>query len=177
MRARLELALLGMTGLVVVAFVLSFAFGIGRPGADALPADPGSARRAAADYMNVPAAAGRVEVLNRSGRAGMARLATERLRARGYDVVYFGNAPASAPDSSVVFDRVGRPEIARGAAAQLGIGRTATQIDTTLYVDATVIIGVEWERGGAGAAGDTTAAALPDRPNFRERVRRLFSRG
>ncbi len=34
----------------------------------------------------------RVEVLNAGGREDMARLATDHLRDRGFDVVYFGNA-------------------------------------------------------------------------------------
>src|SRR2546426_4674170 len=36
-----------------------------------------------------------VEVLNASGRAGLARTATRVLREAGVDVVYYGNAPAT----------------------------------------------------------------------------------
>jgi hypothetical protein len=158
-RARIELALLGACIAAACVFVASFALGVRLPGADARAASDGPAARPKSSYQDVPQAAGRVEVLNRSRRGGMARLATDRLRDGGFDVVYFGNAPESAPDSSIVIDRVGRPEIARAAAARLGITRTVTQVDTTLYVDATVIIGVEWERRDAG--GDSIPSAPP----------------
>jgi hypothetical protein len=174
MRARLETAALALASLAVLAFVLSFALGIRLPRADA-GGDGGVAPRGAADPMGaVRPAIGRVEVLNGSGRTGMARVATERLRTGGYDVVYLGNAPAA--DSSSVIDRVGRPEIARGAASRLGIARTLTAVDTTLYVDATVVIGADWERGSA--AGPAVSAEAPAGPEtgWRHRVRRLFGR-
>ena len=41
----------------------------------------------------------RVEVLNAGGEPGMARMATDQLRDRGFDVVYFGNAESFGRDS------------------------------------------------------------------------------
>jgi hypothetical protein len=176
MRARLEGALLAAAGLAVGAFALSFALGVNLPGGSAPAGDPIAARRAAAGAPEPPPALARVEVLNRSGRPGLARLGTERLRAAGYDVVFFGNAPASVPDTSVVIDRVGRPELARGAAAALGIARTTTQVDSSLHVDASVILGGEWQRAAGATVADTVATA--DRPLTRgQRLRRMLPGG
>jgi hypothetical protein len=66
--------------------------------------------------------------------------------------VYFGNAPASAADSSVVIDRVGDLDIARAVAARLGIRRVISEPDTTLLVEATVVVGVDWRAASEGAA-------------------------
>src|SRR5687768_1490685 len=61
----------------------------------------------------------RVEVLNGGGRQGMARTATDVLRDRGFDVVFYGNATDPDGDSSVVLDRVGRLDLAREVADAL----------------------------------------------------------
>lgn len=100
----------------------------------------------------------RVEVLNAGGRAGMARQATERLRDRRMDVVYFGNAPAV--ERSEVLDRVGRPEWARRAAEALGIGVVRSEPDSTLLVDVTVRLGPDWEP----PAAQERASAPPETP-------------
>ena len=80
-------------------------------------------------------------MLNAAGVAGLARTATERLRDRGFDVVYFGNAESFGVDTSVVLDRVGRPQVARDVAAALGISRVESRPDSTLYLEATVVLG------------------------------------
>lgn len=96
----------------------------------------------------------RVEVLNAAGIPGLARSATERLRARGYDVVYYGNASGYSGDSSLVLDRVGRAGPAGEVAEAAEIGRVRTEVDTALYVDVTVIVGRDW----AGIPTDSAAA-------------------
>lgn len=105
----------------------------------------------------------RVEVLNGAGRAGLARLATQELRGRGFDVVYFGNARAPAGDSSVVLARAGRPDQAREVAAALRIARVRSQPDTSLYLEVTVVLGRDWRPGevplplGGALAPDSAA--------------------
>ena len=138
-RPGLEIAGAVIALLVCVAFIASFAFGLGRSGPQSFDTAPD------VHVVNVPAAAGRVEVLNASGRSGMARAVTQRLRAAGFDVVFFGNAPASAGDSTVVIDRIGDDAIARAVGEHLGIARIVSQRDTTLYLDATVILGKDWQ--------------------------------
>lgn len=138
-RRHLEIAATVAAACVCAAFVLSFVLGL-RGGADPsvdLPSDSVAIEEPAPN-------AGRLEVLNASGRGGLARAATDRLRSGGFDVVYFGNAPASAGDSSAVIDRMGNDAVARAAARHLGIERVRSAQDTTLFLDATVIIGKDW---------------------------------
>ncbi len=96
----------------------------------------------------------RVEVLNASEVSGLARDATEVLRNAGFDVVTFGNARVSDADTSVVFDRVNRPEIARAVADVLGIHNVRSEPDSNLYVDVSVLLGSEWHRPDASAVAE-----------------------
>jgi len=86
----------------------------------------------------------RVQVLNASGRSGLAREATRVLRDGGFDVLEFGNGSNFSPDSSVVLDRVGSVEHARQVADALGIRRVAARPDANLYLDVTVVLGKDW---------------------------------
>jgi hypothetical protein len=166
MARRAEGFALGAAMLLVAAFAVSFVSGLFR-GEASSAAPPSVVTRDAAPE---PAAGvkGRVEVLNAARRAGLARRATEALRAAGFDVVYFGNAPASAPDSSVVIDRVGAPEVARAAAAALGIATVRSEPDSALLVDATVLVGVDWgvhvESTGASGSDGVLSRLRRSRP-------------
>jgi hypothetical protein len=150
-RARLE-GLAAATLLVAcAAFVVSFAVGLGgfgRTTAAVVPATTG--------YTQPTRTLGRVEVLNASGRAGLARAATRRLRDEGFDVVYFGNASGFDGDSSVVLARTSADSVARAAARGLGIRSVRAAPDETLLLDATVVIGRDW------AAADSVAAEPAD---------------
>lgn len=86
----------------------------------------------------------RVEVLNGGGTAGAARDATDALRDRGFDVVYFGNARSFDRDSSEVLDRVGNLENARAVADALRIRIVRSEPDENLYLDVTVVLGKDW---------------------------------
>jgi hypothetical protein len=125
---------------VVLAFAGSFIFGLqgrSRVLPDSVSAD------SVAQAGVVPNVRGRIEVLNAGGKAGLARVATQQLRDAGFDVVQFGNAGKSQPASQVV-DRIGNRSIASAAAQVLGITAIISTIDTTRYVDATVILGRDW---------------------------------
>jgi hypothetical protein len=141
-REKIESAALATLLVVCAAFVVSFALGIGGLGRTTAAAVPETA-----GYTVPERSLGRVEVLNASGRGGMARAATQQLRDGGFDVVFFGNASGFDGDSSVVIDRIGDDVVARAAARRLGITRVHTQRDTTLFLDATVIVGRDWTRG------------------------------
>lgn len=82
-----------------------------------------------------------VEVLNASGRSGMARTATRMLRRSGVDVVYFGNASFDTLDSTIVLVRRGDSAAVSHVAQLLGVTRSAVEADTLRRVDATVLIG------------------------------------
>ena len=86
----------------------------------------------------------RVEVLNAGGREGMARLATDHLRDRGFDVVYFGNAEDFGQDSTMVLDRSARPQAADAVGQALGTDWVESQPDANLYLDVTVLLGSGW---------------------------------
>lgn len=101
----------------------------------------------------------RVEVRNGGGVAGMARAATDALRDGGFDVVYYGNASTFGRDSSVVLDRVGRIDLARAVADELGIPRVISEPDSNLYLDATVVLGEDWAPPAVSAP--ETRAELP----------------
>jgi hypothetical protein len=142
MASRSDLETVGaiVAAIIVGAFVVSFAIGL-RSGGGASPEPP------AVDVIQTPprSPAGRVEILNASGRGGLARTAMDDLRAGGFDVVYYGNA-AEQRDTSVVLTRRGDDAVARAAARRLDIATVRTQIDTSLYLDATVILGRDWRR-------------------------------
>lgn len=137
----IERAAVGVTGALVLAGVISFVAGLGLPRRQARTEAP-AARAPAIDPGNT--VRGRVEVLNASGRAGLAREVTGRLRDQGFDVVFFGNAPDDAPDSTMVLVRMGNGDVARSAAGALGIARVRTVLDSTRLLEATVLIGRDW---------------------------------
>jgi hypothetical protein len=83
-----------------------------------------------------------VEVLNTTGRPGLARAATRALRRQGLDVVFFGNADASTKlDSTQVIARRGDRGAAETVAGALGQGTVKMQADTLRRVDVTVLLG------------------------------------
>lgn len=136
---------LGLAVVLVAAFLISFARGLGWPdwtGTD--PASDTADARARLDEER----RGRINVLNATDRNGLAADVTDRLRDAGFDVVHYGNADDTDPDSSVVIDRIGDDAIARAVAGELGIDRITTDVDSTLYLDATVVLGVDFQLRG-----------------------------
>ena len=130
---------LGVVGVVALAGATAFALSrADRGGA-------GESRNLAPPVERV-----RVEVLNAGGVAGRARLATERLREIGFDVVSFGNAGTFDRETTAVVDRVGRPELAQAVARVLGVEAVVSEPDPNLFVDVTVLLGKDW-------IGDTPA--------------------
>jgi len=84
-----------------------------------------------------------VEVLNTTGRSGLARVATMRLRERGIDVVAFGNA--SEPlDSTLLVVRRGDEREAERVRRALGLGRVLVDRDSSLFLDVTVLLGADF---------------------------------
>ena len=140
--------LVGFIGILAVAGALTYAAWLGDV-------------RSAVPTRNVtpPTERVRVEVLNAGGVAGQARWATLELRGIGFDVVHFGNADRFDRVSSVVVDRVGRPELARAVADALGITSVSSEPDPNLFVDVTVLLGREWR----GAEATVTDHEAPQR--------------
>ena len=88
-----------------------------------------------------------VEVLNGTGRQGLARVATRMLRRQGIDVVYLGNADAPA-DSTRVVVRRGEPSRGQTVASALGSGAVVVARDTLRRVDVSVILGSDFRPRG-----------------------------
>jgi len=126
---------------IVLAFAASLIFGL--RGADEPEPQAGTPLTTNTSAAAVRTDRATVEVLNGSGKQGLARLATERLRDAGYDVVQFGNASRTTR-KSYVLDRIGKREVAAAIAAKLGIDSSRTLVDTTRFVDATVVLGKDW---------------------------------
>lgn len=159
-------------GLIVISLVLVVGAFAGSalsqwwqagPQPGALPAIPGVPARLNARV--------RVEVLNEGGRENMARRATDALRDRGFDVVYYGNGADFGRDSSVVVARTGEVEWARAVADALGIREVREERDDNLYLDVTVLLGAAWEPAPETppTAVDTVAPWWDPREWFRRR--------
>ncbi|MGQ0814958.1 MAG: LytR C-terminal domain-containing protein [Gemmatimonadota bacterium] len=132
---------------IVLAFAASFVFGLrGDEAEPAVTREPVSAPQQPAVVSDNRA---RVEVLNAAGQAGLARSATDMLRAAGFDVVQFGNARELSATSQVL-DRVGNLSSATEIGQALGIADVKSAVDTTRYVDVTVILGRHWRGKSAG---------------------------
>jgi hypothetical protein len=104
--------------------------------------------RPRATAFPVPGQNGRVtvEVLNASGKPGLARSGLRVLRQAGIDVVAFGNAPATVGilDSTRIVMR--RPAAGAGDRIRraLGVGRVVVQADSTRLLDASVLLGADF---------------------------------
>ena len=142
-RSRFEVVAIAVLVVVLIAFALS----MGRRMMSE-PAAPARVDTAQAVVTPEPPAGPRirVEVLNASGKSGLARRATESLRAQGFDVVYFGTARRDAVPGgrSVVLDRAGNLRNAQQIARALNIQRVESQPDPGLVLDVTVLLGGDW---------------------------------
>ena len=84
----------------------------------------------------------KVEVLNATSTPGLARKATMFLRDRGFDVVETGNSPEKRK-TTLVLDRSSHPEWAKLVALAMS-SKFETRVDTTRYLDVTVLLGNDW---------------------------------
>ena len=89
-----------------------------------------------------------LDVLNGSGQAKIAQRVTDYLRARGFDVVEMGNYKSSDLEATIVLDRTGNLEAAKKVASSIGVpaDRVKQQIDKSLYLDVSVVIGKDYAR-------------------------------
>jgi LytR cell envelope-related transcriptional attenuator len=104
-----------------------------------MPRPTASVSRAAAP----PGVRIRVQVLNATPTRGLARRATGYLRDRGFDVVDVATAP-QARDSTLVIDRSGHPDWAQLVARALGGVAVESRLDSSRYLDVTVLVGRDW---------------------------------
>ncbi len=88
-----------------------------------------------------------VEVRNGCGVPGLATKFTSVLRQNGFDVVDSGNFDTFDITRSFVVDRSGNMENARRVARALGLSddRIIREISPDFYLDATIVIGSDYE--------------------------------
>jgi LytR cell envelope-related transcriptional attenuator len=87
-----------------------------------------------------------VEVLNATGRGGLARIATRVLRRAGIDVVSYGNADADAGrgDSTRILVRRGDRAAGERVRRALLVGTVLVRPDSTRLVDVSVLLGADF---------------------------------
>lgn len=91
-----------------------------------------------------------VEVLNASGKPGLARTGTRVLRQAGIDVVFFGNgsplpdAPGVILDSTRIVVRRGDVDAGARVRAALGSGKVVVDRDSTRLLDVSVYLGADF---------------------------------
>ena len=88
-----------------------------------------------------------VSVRNGCGVSGLAGELTHYLRQQGFDVVEVGDHTSFDLEQSMVYDRIGDLESARKLAVAVGLpeDRVFQDIDPEEYLDATIVIGKDYE--------------------------------
>ena len=91
---------------------------------------------------------GQIQILNGSGKSGMADVFRDFLGAYGFDIIEFGNARAWNYEKTLVIARSSSPSsdrIARDLAKVLGTDRVVHLQEPSSLVEATVIIGKDYK--------------------------------
>lgn len=88
----------------------------------------------------------RVEVLNGAGEPGIAERTSERLRSRGFDVVFYGNAESFDVPTTRVIARSDRMRAVRRLAGVLAVDSVRREPRPDLFLDATVVLGDDWRQ-------------------------------
>lgn len=88
-----------------------------------------------------------LEVLNGCGHDGLAYEMQRYLRVRGFDVVASGNHTTFGIEKTAILDRIGDDRAALEVAKALGLKKESVQSepDPGLYLDASVIVGCDYE--------------------------------
>ncbi|MPM91514.1 hypothetical protein SDC9_138645 [bioreactor metagenome] len=86
-----------------------------------------------------------VNILNACGKTGLANDVKNFLLQRGFDVVEIGNYDTPL-DKSVIIDRLGDTTSSNKVAYAMGINENfiTSEIDSTLYVRSTIIVGKDY---------------------------------
>ena len=85
-----------------------------------------------------------VEVINTTGRSGLARSGTRLLRGAGIDVVNYFASSDKPLDSTRIVVRRGTAATGERVRAVLKVGRVVVQPDSTRLVDVSVLLGADF---------------------------------
>lgn len=162
----LETAAIVVFALVLGAFAASTWMRHVAGGAD--EGEPAVERADSVSRPSLERARIRIQVRNASGIPGAAAQVTEYLRDAGFDVVDFGNADVFDQPRTVVIDRVGARDRALDVAAALRGVPIRSEIDTSLFLDVTVLVGRDAETLLEGSP-----AGSRDTPGWRRWLRRV----
>jgi hypothetical protein len=88
----------------------------------------------------------RIELLNGSGRAGLAGELASYLRDGGFDVLEVSNADRADYRTTLVVGRTEAPEPSKAVAEYLGTSHVIQQISSQEMIDVTVIVGRDARR-------------------------------
>ena len=96
---------------------------------------------------NQPNLTMQLDVRNGTGEDGIAKLFTDYLREKGFDVVEMGNYDTDDQEKSLVLDRKGNKQNCKKIAQTLGVSdkNVIQQINKDLLIDATVVIGKDYK--------------------------------
>ncbi len=86
----------------------------------------------------------RIEILNGTGRSGLAQEAATALRKRGIDVLKTGNAGHFLHEESILISRKKSPQFEQ-LGKILGCDKTVEQLQENTLVDATLILGADYD--------------------------------
>lgn len=99
------------------------------------------------NLTNQPNLTMQLDVRNGTGEDGIAKLFTDYLREKGFDVVEMGNYNNEDQDKSLILDRKGNKQNCKKIANALGVSEknVIQQINKELLIDATVVIGKDYK--------------------------------
>lgn len=140
---------------VVLGLLLAFGFSVWWEVSDTSGEETGTPGSADTASGSEPP---RVEVLNGAGESGIAETTAERLRGRGFDVVFYGNAENFDYATTRVIARSERVPAVRRLADVLDVDSVRREPRPDLYLDATVILGADWKQHVPSAAGRPAGA-------------------
>ncbi|MDA1028140.1 MAG: LytR C-terminal domain-containing protein [Bacteroidetes bacterium] len=89
-----------------------------------------------------------VNILNATGKPGLALKMMEFMREEGFDVVGTDNYPEGILEKSVILDRIGNLDAAAQVALAIGLPASSVQVDVgpEYFFDATIVIGNDFEQ-------------------------------
>lgn len=144
MGERLQTALMVVT-LLACGFLLGSAWFAWRPSLSPVTGSGAAGRGASPAFSSDWESRLRVEVLNGTGEEGAAERAAFRLRELGFDVVYFGNAESFDVERTSLIARSTPADVVQPLADSLGLREISPEPAPELYLDATVVIGHDWD--------------------------------
>ncbi|MBU1078637.1 MAG: LCP family protein [Spirochaetes bacterium] len=88
----------------------------------------------------------KVQVLNGSGKGGVAKRIRDKLVRNGYNVVEFGNAESQDYEEMLILDRSGNMKKALKVASLLKCKNVFPKINKFILIDSTIIVGKDYKK-------------------------------